>query len=206
MNLPGALVATSAMALLTYALSVGEYTELWSARTFMLLAVCVALFYVLVQMERRAANPLIPKGLFRHMPLVRALLGSSIFGAIIGPSALFLTLYLQNINQLDPLRTGFAYLPQEVTVFLSANLAGRYVSRFGTRNVLAMGLLSFAIGAAWLMQLAASGGYADTVLPALLFLGFGIGSVNVAGTIAATEGVPQLMHGASTGIWKPEPR
>ncbi len=200
-NLPGALVATAAMALLTYSLSVGDYTELWSFRTLGLLAACAVLFYWLVQVERRTANPLIPKGLFQHIPLVRAVLGACIFGAIIGPSALFLTLYLQNIHQLDSLRTGLAYLPQEITVFLSANLAGHYVSRFGTRNVLAMGLLSFAIGAAWLMQLAAAGGYATTVLPALLFLGFGIGSVNVAGTIAATEGLPQLMHGASTGIW-----
>lgn len=200
-NLPGALVATAAMALLTYSLSVGDYTELWSLRTFGLFIVCAALFYLLIRMERRSSNPLIPRGLFQHVPFVRASIGSFIFGAIIGPSALLLTLYLQNIHQLDPLRTGFAYLPQEVAVFLSANFAGRYVSRFGTRNVLAMGLLSFGIGTAWLVGLASSGGYGNTVLPALLFLGFGIGSVNVAGTIAATEGLPEFMHGASTGIW-----
>lgn len=200
-NIPGALVATSALALLTYTLSVTDPANLLSLQTLGLVAGSAALFVLLVVIERRAENPLIPRGLFRHVPLTRAVLGSSIFGAIIGPSTLFLTLYLQNISNFDPLRTGLAYLPQEITVFLAATLAGRYVSRFGSRNVLAAGLFTFGLGAAWLVQLAPAGGYAGVVMPGLLFLGFGIGSVNVAGSIAATEGVPPLKHGASTGIW-----
>ena len=63
-----------------------------------------------------------------------------------------------------------------------------------------LSLLSFGAGAAWLMVLDPAGGYAGTVLPALILFGLGIGTGNVAGMVAATEGLPQHMHGASTGI------
>lgn len=92
-------------------------------------------------------------------------------------------------------------MPQEFALPVAATLAGRYVSRLGTRSVLAVSLVSFGIGAAWLAFLDPKGGYVGTVLPALVFFGIGIGSGNVAGMIAATEGLPQQMHGASTGLW-----
>lgn len=200
-NIPGAIVATSALALLTYTMSVSDPRNLLSFRMLALIAGSAALFYLFFSMERRTEHPLIPRGLFKHASFVRALLSLTVFGAIIGPGALFLTLYLQNINHLDPLLTGLSYLPQEIALPVAATLAGRYVGRFGTRNVLVVSLLSFAVGAAWLVSLDPAGDYVGTVLPGLIFFGIGIGSGNVAGMIAATEGLPQHMHGASTGIW-----
>ena len=162
---------------------------------------CAALFYLFIALERRAEHSLIPLGLFKHASFVRAILSLIVFGVVIGPGALFLTLYLQNINRFDPLITGISYLPQELALLVAATLAGRSVSRFGTRSVLVVALLSFAAGAIWLVRLDPAGGYAGTVLPALLFFGVGIGCCNVAGMIAATEGLPHQMHGVSAGIW-----
>lgn len=199
-NLLGAVLATAALALLTYTLSASHPGNLLSVRMLALLAGCAIAFLLFVVVERRAEHPLIPRGLFRHTPFVQGLVSHTVFGLVIGPSALFLTLYLQNINGFGPLSTGLAYLPQEVTLPVAALLAGRYVSRLGTRNALVTSLACFGLGAVWLGQLAPAGGYFATVLPALLLFGFGIGIGNVAGMIAATEGMRQGMHGASTGI------
>lgn len=200
-NIPGAIVATFALALLTYTLSVSDPRNMLSLRMLGLIVGCVVLLGLFVTMERRAKHSLIPRGLFEHASFVRAIIGLVVFGVIIGPSALFLTLYLQNINGFDPLLTGLSYLPQEVALPIAAILAGRHVSRLGTRNVLAISLVCFATGAAWLVWLDPAGGYVGVVLPALIFYGIAIGAGNVAGMIAATEGLPQHMHGASTGIW-----
>lgn len=199
-NIPGAIAATSALALLTYSLSVSDPRSLLSARMIAFLTGSAALFGLFIVLERRAAHSLIPTGLLKHASLLRAVIGLVVFGAILGPSALFLTLYLQNINGFDPLVTGLSYLPQEIALPFAAAFAGRSISRLGTRRVLVISLLSFGAGAAWLMQLDPAGGYVGTVLPALILFGLGIGTGNVAAMVAATEGLPQHMHGASTGI------
>lgn len=123
------------------------------------------------------------------------------FGAITGPSTLFLTIYLQDISGWDAFTTGLAFLPQEAAVFLAATSAGRLTTRYGTRNVLAAGMVAFAVGSLLLTQIPAEGGYLQAVLPGLLFIGLGIGTVSVAGSIAATEGVASLQHGIATGMW-----
>lgn len=200
-NIPGAVVATSAMALLTYTLSVIDPKRLLSLHTLGPAAACIALFFVFARMEKRTEHALIPTGLFRHAPFVRALLGSAVFGAIIGPGALFLTLYMQNINGYNPLLTGLAYLPQEAALPVAALLAGRFISRLGTRSLIAVSQLCFAAGALWLVWLNPAGGYVQAVLPALILFGVGIGCGNVAGMVAATEGLTPNMHGASTGLF-----
>lgn len=200
-NVPGAVAVTAALALLTYTLSSSDPRRLLSPLMLALIAGSAALFAAFAAMERRADHALVPFGLLKQATFLRALIGAVVFGAIIGPAALFLTLYLQNIHQFDPLVTGLSYLPQEAALPFGAAFAGRYVSRLGTRPVLAASLFCFAAGAAWLGRLDPMGGYVETVVPALIFFGVGIGCCNVAGMIGATEGLPRHMHGASTGVW-----
>lgn len=200
-NIPGALLATAALTTLTYTLAITDRYPLVSPQILGGLALAAVFAVLLVVTERRTTDPLIPTGLFKHPPLLRAVLGAAVFGAITGPSTLFLTIYLQNISGWNAFTTGLAFLPQEAAVFLAASLGGRLSTRFGTRNVLAGGLAAFGIGALILTRMTVAGGYMHAVLPGLLFLGLGIGSVSVAGSIAATEGVVPLQHGISTGIW-----
>lgn len=200
-DVPGAVLATAALALTTCMLAGTEQFGLLSGRTVASAAAAAGLFYLFVRVQRRAAHPLIPFGLLRHKPLITALVGSTTFGAVIGPSTFFLTQYLQNVSGLSPLWTGLAFMPQEVLVFATANLAGTFVTRYGARNVLAAGIGAFAAGSLLLSRMSASGVYMDSVFPGLMFAGLGIGAVGVAGSISATEGVPLLQHGLAAGIW-----
>lgn len=200
-NLLGAMLATGGLALAVYTLATIEEAGILSLRTGGFLLVTVVLLLLFTLVERRSDQPLIPAGLLRHLSLVRALVGSATFGLVVNPCALLLTLYLQNISGMDPWQTGLAFLPQEAAVFLAANLAGRCVSRYGSRNVLVAGIVCFALSSVLFAQITTAPAYLRFVLPGLLFMGFGIGSVNVAGSIAATEGLPTLQHGISTGIW-----
>lgn len=200
-DVPGAVLVTTALALTTYTLAGTEQFGLLSNRTIGLAAVTAALFFIFIRVQRQAAHPLIPAGLMRHKPLVRAVIGSTTFGAVIGPSTFFLTQYLQNVSGLDPLWTGLAFMPQEVLVFVAANAAGMFVTKYGSRNVMAAGIGAFAAGSLLLSRMSPLGTYMDWVFPGLLFAGLGIGAVNVAGSISATQGVAPLQHGLAAGIW-----
>lgn len=199
-DMPGAVVATAALALTTYTLASTEQFGL-SVRTIALALAAAVLFYLFVLIQRRAEHPLIPFGLLRHKPLVTALIGSTTFGLVVGPSTLFLTLYLQNVSGLTPLWTGLAFMPQEVLVFLVANMAGLFVTKYGVRKVIGVGIAALAVGNLLLSRMSPVGGYMDSVFAGLMFVGVGIGAVNVAGSISATQGLPFLQHGLAAGIW-----
>lgn len=198
-NIASAVLATSGLALGVFALSsIGG--NAWST-TVVSGALAGLLLYGFVVAERRSPAPLIPPGLLRHVSLARAVIGSSSFGILVNPTTFILTLYLQNVSGMDPLTTGLAFLSQEVTVFLAANLAGGLVTRYGTRHMLAASISVLAAAFAIFAFLPYDGGYTKVVLPGMLVFGFGLGALNVAGAISATEGVPEAQHGIAAGIW-----
>lgn len=200
-DVPGAVLATGALALTTYTFAGTEQYGFFSARTLILAAVAAVLFYAFFHVQRRAIHPLVPFELLRHKPLLMALVGSLTFGAVVGPSTFFLTQYLQNVSGFNPFWTGMAFMPQEVVLFVVANTAGMFVTRYGARNVLAAGIGALAIGSLLVSQMSPSGGYMEWVFPGLIFIGIGIGAVGVSGSISATMGVPQLQHGLAAGIY-----
>lgn len=198
-NAGSALLATSGLALAVYVFAEAGRNSLIT--TIVTGLVAVGLLYLFVLSERRSVAPLVPTGLLRHAPLARAVTGAATFGAVVNPTTFMLTLYLQNVSDMNPLTTGLAFLPQEATVFLAASLAGGFVTRHGTRRVLIGSIGVLIVAAVLLVRLPVDGGYTGIVLPALLIFGFGLGALNVAGAISANEGLPRAQHGVAAGIW-----
>ena len=89
------------------------------------------LFGLFIVLERRAAHSLIPTGLLKHASLLRAVIGLVVFGAILGPSALFSHAVPAKHQRLRSPRDGFI-LPQEIALPFAAAFAGRSISRLGT--------------------------------------------------------------------------
>ena len=86
-------------------------------------ALCVA---VLVRVERRAAEPLLPAALLRHRSLRGATLGA--FAASLGLFLVlvFLALFVQLIQDLDASETGRLLLPLPVALIVVALLSSRW--------------------------------------------------------------------------------
>lgn len=198
-NIVSAVLATSGLASVVYVLS--SLAENSLGATVIGTVIAAALLYGFVVAERRSDHPLVPPGLIRHPQLGRALVGSTSFGILVNPTTFILTLFLQNVSKMSPLTTGLAFLPQEVTVFTAANVAGGFVSRYGTKRVLAGSIAVLATGSLIFTGLPLDGTYTNVVLPGLLVFGFGLGALNVAGAISATEGLPKEQHGVAAGIW-----
>src|SRR6202035_2338157 len=81
--------------------------------------------------------------------------------AMAGFAALFffLSLYMETVLHYSAMRTGAAYLPLCLGVGIAAGVAGKLVSKAGTRPLIIAGLLVAAAGLALLSRVPVGGSY-----------------------------------------------
>jgi EmrB/QacA subfamily drug resistance transporter len=196
----GALLATSGMLLLVYALIKAPTVGWAQAQTIGELAAAVALLAAFVVNELRHRNPLAPLSIFRINGLgfsnVTQLVAFAGFLAMF----FFLTLYMQNVLGYSAIQTGLAYLPLCFAIGISAGISSQILSRVGTRPVIVAGALIAAGGLYWLSRIPVDGTYLGNLLPGMLVLSLGFGPVFVGVTTAANAGVPADKAGLAAAL------
>jgi EmrB/QacA subfamily drug resistance transporter len=205
LDLAGAMTATLGIGCLVLALTEGGAFRN-ASWTGVLFAVSLLLLGLFVLIERSSPHPLLPLNLLAGRAFSGAAVAAFLFGSVIGPSIFMLTLYMQQAMAFEPLRAAAAFLPQELTVILAANLAGRCVTRFGTRPVLLAGAAAFALGSWRLSQLEAQDAYLAHILPGTVLIGIGVGCIMVGSSVAMTNGLAREDHGAAAGLWNVAPQ
>ena len=196
----GALLATSGMLLLVYALIKAPDVGWESAQTIAMLAAAASLLALFILNERRNRNPLMSLSIFRVKGLAAAdatwLLGMAGFFAMF----FFLTLYMQEVLRFSPIQAGAAYLPVTVCLALAAGVSSQLFMRIGTRPVIVAGALLSAGGIYYLSKVPAHGSYLHDILPGLVMMALGFGAVFVGTTTAANAGVPSDKAGLAAGL------
>jgi predicted MFS family arabinose efflux permease len=196
----GAVLATSGMLLLVYALVKAPDLGWGKARTIGELAGALALLLAFLINERRTKNPLAPLSIFRINGLAYAdatqLIAFAGFLAIF----FFLTLYMQNVLGYSAIQTGAAYVPLTIAVAIAAGASSQLIPRIGTRPVIVSGALIGAGGLYWLSRIPVHGSYLTDLLPGLLVLSFGLGPMFVGVTTAANAGVPPHQSGLAAAL------
>lgn len=125
-------------------------------------------------MERqRAAQPLIPLGIFRHRNLVAGNLTIAAIGAVMTATVYFLSLYQQRILELSPLRTGLALVPLSIVLTAGALTSKRLLQKYGAPKLIITGSLTMAIGLAWLAAIHSHRQYVAHILGPTLVRGLG---------------------------------
>ena len=199
-DLAGALTVTGGLVVLTYAIVGAERHGWGSARTLGLMAAGAALLVAFVAVERRAAAPLVPLGIFRSRPLSGAnvvvfCLGGAVFGMWY-----FVSLYLQEVLGFSPLQAGLALVVMPIAIALCTQAAIRLTGRLGPGPVLAGGMTLIGVGMLLLSRVDADGTWlADVAGPAII-TSCGIGFAFVPVTIAATSGVRRADAGLASGL------
>ncbi len=197
---PGALLATSGMLLLVYALIKAPDVGWGKPRTIAMLAAAVAILAAFVLNERRSHNPLMHLSIFRVKGLAAAdatwLLAMAGFFAMF----FFLTLYMQEVLGFSPIQAGAAYLPVTACLALAAGVSSQLFARIGTRPVIVAGALLSAGGIYYLSKIPLHGAYVPDVLPGLVMMALGFGAVFVGVTTAANAGVPSDKAGLAAGL------
>jgi EmrB/QacA subfamily drug resistance transporter len=196
----GALLATSGMLLLIYAIINAPNVGWGKARTIGELAGAAALFVAFAVNEARQPNPLFPFSILRINGLAAADLTQVIAMAGFYAMFFFLTLYIQNVLGYSRIQAGAAYIPTTFGVAISSGIASKLFARTGTRPIIIAGALLGAGGVFWLSHIPVNGSYLSDLLPGLLIMSAGLGAVFVGVTTAAQAGVPPDKAGLAAAL------
>src|ERR1700753_3665501 len=195
----GTAVLTAAVTALVLLTSLGGTTYAWASLPIYILGVAgVLLIGVLVLVERRAAEPVLPLHLFKLRSfsvtsLVGFIVGFAMFGAIT-----YLPAFFQVVRGISPTISGVYLLPLMLGLLIVSIGSGQIISRTGKYRffpIAGAGLTTLG-----LFLLSRMGVHTSTALDALymLVLGMGIGGVMQVLVIIVQNGVPHRELGVAT--------
>jgi EmrB/QacA subfamily drug resistance transporter len=195
----GAAVLSAGVTALILMLTWGGTQYSWGSRTIILLGIgAVALLTLLVFVERRAVEPIIPLELFRG-PIFRvssaaaAVVGFAMFGAIT-----FLPLYLQTVHLASPTMSGLELLPIMAFVLTMSVWSGRRIAKFGRyRPYPIAGTILMAIGFVLLSRIGVSTPYWQIAIY-MAVVGAGLGLTMQVLVLAVQNSVDYKDLGAAT--------
>ena len=200
LDLRGAVLATTSLGAIVFAITQGESVGWTSAQTHLIGLGGLAGLLVFALLERRTETPLL-----RVERLADRAVGGGLFlmlaaaGSIFG---LFLlsSMYLQNVLGMGPLTTGLAFIPLALAAGVGAHAAGHITVKHGIRGPLAAAFLIAAAGMTLLAHVGEDGSYVADVLPGMLVAGFGLGIAVVSVSIAILTGAREDEGGMISGL------
>jgi EmrB/QacA subfamily drug resistance transporter len=196
----GAVTAVAGLVVLLYGIE-GANDHGWgSARTIALLLASAVLLATFAGLERSVREPIVPPTTWRNGPLISGTVLILVVTALLVAVFFLNTLYMQDVLGWSALETGLAFLPLVIVIAAGANAANRLVSRIGSPNLAALGLVFVAGGAGLLVLAPDVASYGTDILPGFLVLGFGVGLVFPAGSIAAMSDVGDDAAGLASGL------
>jgi Na+/melibiose symporter-like transporter len=196
----GAVLVSSGLALLVYAISNAPNVGWGTARTILLIIAAVALLIAFLVNERRVSDPLMPFHIFRVRTVAGANAVGFLLGAVIFANFFLLTLYVQDVLHYSPVKTGLTFLATAGTAVISAGIAQALTTRFGAKPIIIIGLALLTGAMVWYSQIPVDGKFISDLLPGYLMVGVGIAFAFVPVSIAALAGVAARAAGLASGL------
>ena len=199
LDLPGLLTSSIGLFSLTYGLIEANTYGWTSGRIIAAFAVAAVALVSFVLLERFQRLPMLDLSLFRNPTFAGAngvmlLVALAMFGVFF-----FVSLYMQNVLGYSAVQAGAAFLPMTGLIVLVAPLAGTASDRFGSRWLMATGMVLLATQLFYFSRLGLHESY-WTILPAMIIGGFGMSLVMTPSAAAAMSGVPVDKVGVGSGV------
>jgi EmrB/QacA subfamily drug resistance transporter len=190
LDIAGTLTASSGLFAIVFGLSRAE-TDGWGEPvTIGFLAAAGVLLLAFLALQRRVRHPLLPLAVVADRNRGASFVAIATAGAGIFALFLFLTFYFQRTKGMSAFETGLAFLPLSAAIIAAATaVSTRVLARTGPRPLVPAGMLSAALGMALLTRIGPDTGYATHVLPSLVLIGLGFGTIVAAAFATATLGV-----------------
>ena len=199
-DLPGAVLVTSGLSSLVYAITQAGQDGWLAATTISVFVVSATLLVAFVIWELRHPEPLMRFGILQNRTLSGANVAGFIMGTALFSMFLMLTLYMQQVLGYSPMKTGIAYLAVAGTAIIWSAVAAQLVTRVGVKPVLVTGMTTLTLGLLYFTQVSVGGSYVGDLLPGFLIIGVGIGFSFVPISIAALAGVAPSEAGLASGL------
>ncbi|MEU7582068.1 MFS transporter [Streptomyces sp. NPDC041068] len=199
LDLPGALTATAGVAALVYGFHSAASDGWANATTCLSLLAGAGLVGVLIAVERKAPQPLLPLLLFADRN--RAAAYANVFVGYMAsiPMLFFLSLYMQDVRGASPLETGVAFLPAAVLMFVLIQWVPRLLKRVGPKPVTLTGSACLVAALLLLTRLTEDTGYFPTVFLAAVLMGCGTGLALMPLSVIVMSEAPPSVAGAAGG-------
>ena len=196
----GAVTLTGGLLLLIFTL--GEATTVgWgTVRTVGSLVGVACMLVSFVVIESRAKSPMIPLQVFRLRTMRTANISAVLIYGTFSAMFFFVSIFMQQVYGLSPMKAGFAYVPLAFCVATGAWLASVLITHLAARPVLISGLVATVAGLLLIWRAPASGSYLVDLLVPFVLLGLGCGMVLVTLQIAAFVGVRNEDAGVGAGL------
>ncbi|MEV6118775.1 MFS transporter [Streptomyces sp. NPDC052109] len=195
----GTLLVSTGLFCLVYGFSNAETHGWRSLATWGMLAAGAVLVVVFVWWQSRAVHPLLPLRVLLDRNRGASFAALFVTGAGMFGVFLFLTYYLQQSLGYSALKTGFAFLPMIVASSSASAVANNVlVARIGPKPVVPLGMAIAAAGLIWMTTLDLDSGYVAQVLPQLVLVGIGLGTVIAPAMSLATSGVAAADAGVAS--------
>jgi MFS family permease len=196
----GTALGTVGMVALVYAITRFGEDGFTDPLAWSLVAAGVVALAAFTLTQSRSRNPLVPLDLFGDRHRSGAYL--TMLLVAVGPMGTFyvITLYLQQVLQYSPLRTGISWLPFAAGIVVGAGLAPKLLLRLGPRYIAALGALLGAAAAFWLSTITVQATYWVDLAPAMFLLAVGFGAAAVTLTQAAVYRVDPDKAGIASAL------
>ncbi|MEU2585559.1 MFS transporter [Streptomyces avermitilis] len=183
---------------LTYG-AVRAGSEGWAeAGTLVSFAAAAGALGCFVLVERRTADPLLDLALFRKPAFVGVMAGAFAFNAAAFGVMPYLSIWLQTLLGMSPVRGGLVFLWLSAASFVVAAVGGRLLHGVPSRLTIGGGLLLIGSGL-FCQAVLDAGATATALIPGLILVGVGTGLVAPGIAGAALAAVPLERAGMAGG-------
>jgi EmrB/QacA subfamily drug resistance transporter len=201
LDVPGAVLVTSALMLAVYAIVGGNDAGWTSTHTLALLASAAVLFVAFIVREVKAAEPLMPLRLFKLRNVSVSQVVGALWAAAMFAWFFLAALYLQQVLGYSALEVGLAFVPTSLVMMLcSLKVSDRLVMAYGIRAPLTVGLALAAASLALFAIAPVDGDFVTDVLPSMALLGIGAGIAFNPVLLAAMGDVEPHEAGLASGV------
>jgi EmrB/QacA subfamily drug resistance transporter len=195
----GFVLSAAAIALLIFTIIEAPDHGWSSARSLAGFGLAAVLFVAFFAWEMRSRAPMLDLSLFRNPRFTAASASVTIaFFALFG-FIFLITQYFQFFKNYGPLSAGVHLLPVASAVGVSSVLGTRLAVRFGTKLIVAGGLLLMACFYAWVSAANASLPY-GTIAVQMVIFGTGMGFTSAPATESIMDVVPAHKAGVGSAV------
>ena len=197
----GTVLISAALFGLVFGFSNAE-TDSWSSGwTWGPIIAAAVLLVAFFAWQRRSAHPLLPLEVLLDRNRGAAFASVLIAGAGMFAIFLFVTYYAQSTLGYTPIQTGLAFLPMIGALVLAAQIGTNVLlPRFGPKVLVPIGMLLVASAMVLFTRLDVHSSYAGALLPALIVMGLGMGTVMPGSMQSATLGVDRSSAGVASAL------
>jgi EmrB/QacA subfamily drug resistance transporter len=197
----GAVLATAALAALTWGLTIGSGRAGWSAAAVIAIMAGIILSALFIWIEhQRGDKAMTPLAVFGSKSFVGlTLLTLLLYGALGGLLVLVPYVLIQGAHYSATM-AGAALLPFPIVLAVSSPIMGGIAGRNGPRIPLTIGPIIVGVGFLLLLLLTPASSYWTGVLPAILVISLGMAGAVAPLTTAVLSSVDARHTGSASGL------